>query len=85
VKALSAAPFELSALNSLERHTPNRYGKIMNLAQFPRRRYTPGQTPIEKLPRFSKAIGGPDIIPRDKHPLKSSPASPRPSADLIFM
>jgi len=33
----------------------------MNLAQFPRRRYTTGQTPIEKLPRFSKAIGGPDI------------------------
>ena len=38
----------------------------MNLAQFPRRRYTPGQTPIEKLPRFSKAIGGPDIyVKRD--------------------
>ena len=33
----------------------------MNLAQFPRRRYTVGQTPIENLPRFSKAIGGPDI------------------------
>lgn len=33
----------------------------MNLAQFPRKRYTPGQTPIEKLPRFSKAVGGPDI------------------------
>jgi len=33
----------------------------MNLAQFPRRRYTVGQTPIEKLPRFSKAVGGPDI------------------------
>jgi len=38
----------------------------MNLAQFPRRRYTPWQTPIEKLPRFSRAIGGPDIyIKRD--------------------
>ena len=35
--------------------------KTMNLAQFPRRRYTQGQTPIEKLPRFSKAVGGPDI------------------------
>lgn len=38
----------------------------MNLAQFPRRRYTEGQTPIEKLPRFSKALGGPNIyIKRD--------------------
>ncbi len=38
----------------------------MNLAQFPRRRYTAGQTPIETLPRFSKALGGPDIyIKRD--------------------
>ena len=38
----------------------------MNLARFPRRRYTAGQTPIEKLPRFSKAIDGPHIyIKRD--------------------
>ncbi|MCF8146311.1 MAG: D-cysteine desulfhydrase [Deltaproteobacteria bacterium] len=38
----------------------------MNLAQFPRRRYTQGQTPIERLPRFSKVLGGPDIyIKRD--------------------
>ncbi|MFZ5754799.1 MAG: D-cysteine desulfhydrase [Bacillota bacterium] len=38
----------------------------MNLAQFPRRRYTEGKTPIEKLPRFSEAIGGPNIyIKRD--------------------
>jgi len=38
----------------------------MNLAQFPRRRYTEGQTPIEKLPRFSEALGGPTIyIKRD--------------------
>ena len=38
----------------------------MNLAQFPRRIYTEGQTPIEFLPRFSKAAGGPDIfIKRD--------------------
>ncbi|EFK12390.1 D-cysteine desulfhydrase, partial [delta proteobacterium NaphS2] len=33
----------------------------MNLARFPRRRYTAGQTPVEKLPRFSEAIGGPHI------------------------
>ena len=33
----------------------------MNLAKFPRRRYTAGQTPIEKLPRFSEALGGPNI------------------------
>ncbi|MDQ1335619.1 MAG: D-cysteine desulfhydrase [Thermodesulfobacteriota bacterium] len=38
----------------------------MNLARFPRRRYTQGQTPIERVPRFSKALGGPDIyIKRD--------------------
>ncbi len=38
----------------------------MNLARFPRRNYTIGQTPIEKLPRFSRAVGGPDIyIKRD--------------------
>ena len=38
----------------------------MNLAKFPRRRYTQGATPIEKLSRFSKEIGGPDIfIKRD--------------------
>ena len=38
----------------------------MNLAIFPRRRYTEGETPIEFLPNFTKAIGGPDIyIKRD--------------------
>lgn len=38
----------------------------MNLAKFPRRRYTAGPTPIEFLPRFSKALGGPNIyIKRD--------------------
>ncbi len=38
----------------------------MNLARFARRNYTTGQTPIEKLPRFSRAVGGPDIyIKRD--------------------
>ena len=38
----------------------------MNLAKFPRRRYTEGQTPIEYLPRFSAAVGGPNIyIKRD--------------------
>jgi D-cysteine desulfhydrase len=38
----------------------------MNLAKFPRRRYTAGQTPIEKVPRFSAALGGPNIyIKRD--------------------
>ncbi|MCM3668725.1 D-cysteine desulfhydrase [Mesobacillus maritimus] len=33
----------------------------MNLAQFPRRRYTPEFTPLEHLPHFSKALGGPSI------------------------
>ena len=38
----------------------------MNLAKFPRKRYTEGQTPIEKLENFSKALGGPTIyIKRD--------------------
>ncbi len=33
----------------------------MNLAKFPRRRYTLGPTPIEKLRRLSEALGGPTI------------------------
>ncbi|MBW2065138.1 MAG: D-cysteine desulfhydrase [Deltaproteobacteria bacterium] len=33
----------------------------MNLARFPRRRYTEGQTPIERLSRLSEALGGPTI------------------------
>jgi D-cysteine desulfhydrase len=38
----------------------------MNLAHFPRRRYTKVLTPLERLTRFSKAIGGPNIyIKRD--------------------
>jgi len=38
----------------------------VNLAKFPRRRYTAGQTPIEKAHRFSEALDGPDIyIKRD--------------------
>ena len=38
----------------------------MNLANFPRRRYTEGFTPLEHLPRLSEMLGGPDIyIKRD--------------------
>ena len=38
----------------------------MNLARFPRRRYTPGFTPIEKAPKLADALGGPTIyIKRD--------------------
>ena len=38
----------------------------MNLAQFPRRRYTEGMTPLEYLPRLSRELAGPDIwIKRD--------------------
>ena len=38
----------------------------MNLARFPRRRYTHGRTPIEKLSRLSEELGGPTIyIKRD--------------------
>ncbi len=38
----------------------------MDLSRFPRQRYTPGKTPLEYLPYFTKALGGPDIyIKRD--------------------
>jgi D-cysteine desulfhydrase len=38
----------------------------MNLARYPRRRYTEGQTPIEKLGRLTDELGGPTIyIKRD--------------------
>lgn len=38
----------------------------MNLAQFPRRRYTVGPTPIHPLPRLSQYLNGPDLfIKRD--------------------
>jgi D-cysteine desulfhydrase len=38
----------------------------MHLARFPRRRYTPYWTPMEKLERLSLLLGGPDIyIKRD--------------------
>lgn len=33
----------------------------MNLAKFPRRRYTEGRTPIEKLSRLSEELAGPTI------------------------
>ena len=33
----------------------------MNLAKFPRRRYTAGRTPIEKLSALSEVLGGPTI------------------------
>ncbi len=34
----------------------------MNLAKFPRRRYTEGRTPIEKLSNFSRTLGGASIF-----------------------
>ena len=38
----------------------------MDLSHFPRRRYTPHPTPIERLQHFSAAVGGPEIwIKRD--------------------
>ena len=33
----------------------------MNLAKFPRRRYTPGPTPLEKLHHLTALLGGPNI------------------------
>jgi D-cysteine desulfhydrase len=41
-------------------------GAIMNLARFPRRRYTAGFTPLEPLPHLSAALGGAEYwIKRD--------------------
>src|SRR5512145_2838697 len=38
----------------------------MKLEALPRRRYTPGPTPIQKLDKLSKHLGGPEIwIKRD--------------------
>ena len=38
----------------------------MDLSRFPRRRYTPGPTPLEFLHRFTRALGGPQVwIKRD--------------------
>ena len=38
----------------------------MDLTRFPRRRYTQGATPLEFLPNFTKALGGPNVwIKRD--------------------
>jgi D-cysteine desulfhydrase len=38
----------------------------MNLARFPRRRYTPFATPIEAMPHLSRELGGPNLfIKRD--------------------
>lgn len=38
----------------------------MNLARFPRRRYTTWRTPLQPLPRLSTSLGGPEIwIKRD--------------------
>ncbi len=33
----------------------------MDLSRFPRRRYSPGPTPLEFLPNFTRALGGPRI------------------------
>lgn len=38
----------------------------MDLSRFPRRRYTEGATPLEFLPNFTRALGGPNVwIKRD--------------------
>ena len=41
----------------------------MNLAKFPRRRYTAYETPIEFLPNFTKALGGPLTAPEAPEPI----------------
>ena len=46
--------------------TPEVHNCAMQLARFPRRRYTPHFTPLEKLPNLTAALGGPEIwIKRD--------------------
>ncbi len=41
-------------------------GARVNLARFPRRRYTPAPTPIEFLPQLTENLGGPEVyIKRD--------------------
>ena len=43
-----------------------RYRRTMDLARFPRRRYTPGPTPLEPLPHLTRHCGGPELwIKRD--------------------
>ena len=38
----------------------------MDLSRFPRRRYTHGATPLEPMPNFTRALGGPEVwIKRD--------------------
>ncbi|NJD19866.1 MAG: pyridoxal-phosphate dependent enzyme, partial [Gemmatimonadetes bacterium] len=34
----------------------------MDLTRFPRRRYTPGWTPLEYLPHLTRELGGPEIF-----------------------
>lgn len=42
------------------------YGPAMQLSRFPRRRYTPHPTPLERLDNLTRHLGGPDIwIKRD--------------------
>ena len=50
----------------------------MDLERFPRRRYTACITPIEKLPRFSAVLDGPDISRKEKTFYFSIPADPSP-------
>src|SRR5680860_827881 len=53
------APIRFQPGSLPERHT-------MDLARFPRRRYTEGWTPLEYLPRLTQFMGGPQIfIKRD--------------------
>lgn len=38
----------------------------MDLSRFPRRRYTEGATPLEPMPNFTRALGGPEVwVKRD--------------------
>ena len=45
----------------------------MNLARFPRRRYTHGPTPIEKLTRLSKELGGPQYLRQTRRSARAGP------------
>jgi D-cysteine desulfhydrase len=46
---------------------------MMDLTRFPRRRYTHGPTPIEFLPHFTEALGGPQVWSKRDDELGQTP------------
>lgn len=46
----------------VEANGANKKRSVMDLARFPRRRYTEGWTPLEHLPHLTRLMGGPHIF-----------------------